>query len=239
MALAAEEAGYGAVWTFDHLAGSSLGGDTMLETFTLLGALAVATSTIELGTMVVNVHNRTPATLAVAAMSITAIADRPLHLGLGAGSRPGTRWSAEMDAIGQPIPATAAERHTRLVEVLDVLDRLADPERPPELATFPRPRHPMPVVLGVNGPALAALAGRRTDGVNVGWDHPRRDELFAVAVAAHGGRDGLELSTWATWSTDLLDPDHPTRRQMAGLDRLVLVVPAGVTPGDVSGRRPR
>ena len=99
----------------------------------------------------------------------------------------------------------------------------------------------MPVVLGANGPALAALAGRRADGVNVGWDHPRRDELLAAAVAARGGRrDGFELSTWTTWAPELLDPDQPQRRAMAaaGLDRLVLVVPAGVGPDDVSGRRP-
>ena len=219
LALAAETAGYGAVWTFDHLAGSSVRGSSMLETFTLLGALAVATSRIELGTMVVNVHNRTPATLAVAAASVEAIAERTVHLGLGAGSSPGSRWSAEMRAIGQPVIDTVAGRHARLAEVLDVIGRMYAPDRPAVLDTFPRPRRPIPVVIGATGPALAAFAGRRADGVNIGWDHPRRDELFAAAVDARGGRDGFELSTWLTWSADLLDPDH--RR----------------SPGDGPGRR--
>ena len=35
------------------------------------------------------------------------------------------------------------------------------------------------------------------------------------------------LTAWATWSPELLDPAHPTRREMAdrGLDRIVLAVP--------------
>lgn len=238
LALAAEEGGYGAMWTFDHLAGSSLRGTSMLETFTLLGALAVATSTIELGTMVVNVHNRTPATLAVAAASVVAIAQRPLHLGLGAGSPPDSRWSQEMRAVRQPVPATLAGRHARLVEALDVLGRMYDQDRPDELATFPLPVPRPTVLLGANGPTLAALAGHRADGVNVAWDHPRRDELLAIAVEASGGRTGFVLTTWATWSPDLLDPGGPRRLAMArcDLDRLVLVVPAGVTPEQLAQR---
>lgn len=227
-ALAAEAAGYGAVWAFDHLAGGSLRGDTMLETFTLLGALAATTATIELGTMVANVHHRTPAVLAVAVASLDAIADRQIHLGLGAGAAPASRWSAEMHAIGQPVAATMTERHERVVDTLDVLDRMYDPGRDDSLATFPLPRRRPRVLLGINGPALAELAGRRADGVNVGWDHPRRDELLDIALAARGERRGFVLTTWTRWTPELLDPDHPTRRAMAHLDRVVLVVPSTV-----------
>jgi alkanesulfonate monooxygenase SsuD/methylene tetrahydromethanopterin reductase-like flavin-dependent oxidoreductase (luciferase family) len=241
VALAAEEVGYGAVWTFDHLAGSSLRGDAMLETFTLLGALAAVTTRIELGAMVVNVHNRTPATLAVAAASVDAIADRTTRLGLGAGSSPTSRWSQEMRAVGQPVLATVADRHARLVETLDVIRRLHGPDRPPELATVPRPHHPLPVIVGVAGPALATLAGERADGVNVGWEHPRRDELLAAALTARGDRAGFVVSTWLVWAPDLLDPDSPRRRAMADadIDRVVLVLPGGVGSAEVSGRRPR
>jgi alkanesulfonate monooxygenase SsuD/methylene tetrahydromethanopterin reductase-like flavin-dependent oxidoreductase (luciferase family) len=238
LALAADGGQYGAVWAFDHLAGSSLRGASMMEAFTLLGALATVTSRLELGTMVANVHNRTPATLAVAAATVTAIAGRPVHLGLGAGSAPDSRWSAEMRAVGQPVPPTAAARHERLADVLDVLARLHDPDRPAELATFPLPRPRPTVLLGVNGPALATLAGQRADGVNVGWEHPRRDELLATAVAARGDRAGFLLTTWTTWAPELLDPDHPQRRAMAAcdLDRVVLVVPLGVAPDELVQR---
>jgi len=230
MALAAEAAGYGAVWVYDHLAGASIGGDTMLETFSFLGALAVCTSTIELGTLVVNVNNRSPGLLAVAAASIVAISGRPLHLGLGAGTSPTSRWAAEMHAVGQPIIETIAGRHAQLGAVLDVLDRVYDPHRPPELATFPLPVPRPVVIVGVNSVALATLAGARADGINVEWAGRRRDELLAAARAARGDRPGFLLTVWAYWSPDLVDPDSVERRAMAqcGIDRLVLVVPVGV-----------
>ena len=239
LALAAETAGYGAVWTFDHLAGSSLARGSMLETFTLLGALAVATSTIELGTMVANVHNRTPATLAVAAASVEAIADRTVHLGLGAGSSRDSRWSAEMPPSASPSSTpwpVATPGSPRSSTWSGACTRRTVPPRStrsPARGADPR-RH--------RRQRSDARGGRRpaADGVNVGWEHPRRDELFAAAVAARGGRRGFELSTWLTWSAGLLDPEHAVRQAMAraGVDRAVLVVPAGVRPDDVSGRRP-
>ena len=59
----AEERGFDTAWVFDHFDGSLLGGTTMLECFTLLGALAAATTTIGLGTLVANVANRHPCLL--------------------------------------------------------------------------------------------------------------------------------------------------------------------------------
>ena len=238
-AQAAEEAGYGAVWAFDHLAGAMLRGDTMLEAFTLLGALAASTTSIELGTMVANVNHRTPALLAVAAATLEAIAERQVHVGLGAGAAPDSRWSAEMRAIGQPVAATVAERHARVEATLDVFDTMFDPGRDDALATFPLPRRRPTVLLGVNGPSLAALAGRRADGVNVGWDHPRRDELFAIALAERAERRGFMVTTWTPWAPELLDPDHPTRRAMADLDRVVLVVPGHVGTAELATPLPR
>ena len=106
---------------------------------------------------------------------------------------------------------------------------------------WPRSRSPAtgrPSLLGVNGPSLAALAGRRADGVNVGWDHPRRDELFAVALAERAERRGFMLTTWTPWAPELLDPDHPTRRAMADLDRVVLVVPGHVGTAELAAPLP-
>lgn len=240
-ARAAEAAGYGALWTFDHLGGLSLRGDTMFESFTLLGALAASTATIELGVLVANVFNRTPALLGVAAATLEAIADRPVHLGLGAGAAPDSRWSAEMRAVGQPVAATVTARHQRVAETLDVLDRLYDPGRDTAVATFPLPRRRPTVVLGVNGVTLAELAGRRADGVNVGWAHPRRDELLDVARRARGDRPGFVVTTWLGWEPELLDPHHPTRQAMAErhLDRVVLTVPAAVPVSALEAPVPR
>lgn len=236
MALAAEAAGYRAVWAYDHLAGATIGGATMLETFSLLGAIAVTTTTIELGTLVVNVNNRTPALLAVAAASIVAISGRHLFLGLGAGTSPTSRWAAEMHAVGQPVIERMAERHARLGAVLDVLRRIYDPDRPPELATFPRPVPSPTVLVGVNSVALATLAGARADGVNVDWASPRRDDMLGAAIGARGARPGFVLTAWAYWSPELVDPDSSARRLMdeRGIDRVILVVPDRVGPGELA-----
>jgi alkanesulfonate monooxygenase SsuD/methylene tetrahydromethanopterin reductase-like flavin-dependent oxidoreductase (luciferase family) len=235
VALAAEAAGYGAVWAYDHLAGAPLNGDRMLETFTLLGALAVTTTTIELGTLVANVNNRTPALLAVAAASVVALSGRHMYLGLGAGTSPTSRWSGEMHVVGQPVLERLADRHAHLAAAIDVIERIYDPERPAELATFPFPSPRPTVLVGVNSVALATLAGHRTDGVNVEWTSPRRDELLDAALAARGDRRGLLLTAWAFWSPALVDPDGDERRAMVerGLDRLIVVMPPGVGPTEL------
>ena len=136
---AADTAGYGALWVFDHLAGEFFGGHSMHEAFALLGAVATATSSIELGMLVANVNNRSPATLAVSAATVQAIAGRPFHLGIGAGGPPDSPWSAEMRAVGQRVEPTLAGRHRLVEEALDTIDLLWAADRPPETATFPLP----------------------------------------------------------------------------------------------------
>ena len=190
--VAAESAGFGAAWVYDHLAGRSLGGQDMLEAFTLLGALAATTTSIGLGTMVANVTARDPGVLGVAAASVSAIADRPVLLGIGAGSSPQGRWAAEMHTVGRPVEPTMAGRHAVVERTLGLLDAMWSTDRGDEWESFPLPHHPVTVLVGLNSVALAELAGRRADGINVAWHHPRRDELIDAATAAHAasGRPG-------------------------------------------------
>jgi len=229
---AAESAGYGAVWVFDHLAGMALGGTSSFEAFTLLGALAASTTSIPLGSLVLNVFNRQPAVLAVGAASVTAVAGRQVLVGIGAGPPPTSRWAAELHAVGQPIEASLPRRHARVEQVIDVCERMWSPARDVDLATFPLPRPRPALHVGTNSTALATIAGRRADGIDVAWTHPRRDELFTAARRAHvaAGREPgtFTTTTWARWDDALLDSDNPTRRQMAtaGVDRLILVVPS-------------
>jgi hypothetical protein len=77
----------------------------------------------------------------------------------------------------------------------------------------------------VNSVELSTIAGRRAEGVNVAWGHPRRTELLAAATDAAAGRPFL-TTAWTRWSPELFDEEHPTRREMeaAGLDRIILVV---------------
>lgn len=223
--LRAEHAGFDAVWVFDHIAGVSLGGDRSLECFTWLGALAEATSTIELGVMVANAWNRQVGTLAVAAASVSAISDRRFLLGVGAGAAPNTRWAAEQHAVRAQLEDRIDDRHARVEELLDLTDEMWHPSRDERFASFPLPSPTPPRIVGVNSAALSTIAGRRAEGVNVAWNHPRRDEFLQTARGAAAGRPFI-TTAWVPWSPELLDADHPSRREMeaANLDRIILVV---------------
>jgi alkanesulfonate monooxygenase SsuD/methylene tetrahydromethanopterin reductase-like flavin-dependent oxidoreductase (luciferase family) len=224
---AADDAGYGALWVFDHLAGLSVNGTSMLEAFTLLGALAASTERVALGSLVINVAHREPAITAVGAASVQAIADRPVFLGLGAGASPDSPWAAELRAAGQPVEPSVERRHARVEAVIAACRSMWSPEREAALATFPQPLAPPQIHVGASGRALARLAGRLADGLNVPWAHPRRDELFAAAAAVDRlVPSPLVLTTYAAFDESWLDRGHPQRLGMAaaGIERLILLV---------------
>jgi alkanesulfonate monooxygenase SsuD/methylene tetrahydromethanopterin reductase-like flavin-dependent oxidoreductase (luciferase family) len=223
--LRAEQVGFDAVWVFDHIAGVSLGGDRSLECFTWLGALAEATSTIELGVMVANAWNRQVGTLAVAAASVSVISDRRFLLGVGAGTAPTSRWATEQHAVRAQLEDRLDDRHARVEELLDLTDEMWHSTRDERFASFTMPTPPPPRIVGVNSTALSTIAGRRAEGVNVAWNHPRRDEFLHTALAASVGRPFI-TTAWVPWAPELLDADHPARREMeaANLDRVILVV---------------
>jgi alkanesulfonate monooxygenase SsuD/methylene tetrahydromethanopterin reductase-like flavin-dependent oxidoreductase (luciferase family) len=221
----AERRGYGAVHVFDHLAGLPLEGHTMIECFSLLGALCEVTERVELGTMVANVWNRQAGTLVSAAASIAVMSGRRFQLGIGAGASPGTSWAVEQELVGAQLEPDLATRHARVEQVLDLTDELWSHDRDERLATFALP-HPRPVtIVGVNSVRLSRLAGRRADGINVQWRAPRRDEFLAAANDEAGTRAFLRTA-YTAYSPDLLDPEHPERRAMTErrIDRLVLAV---------------
>lgn len=235
--LAAEALGFAALWTFDHLAGVALGGTTMLECFTLLGALAELTTTIELGTLVANVWNREVGTLVSAAASVAIVSERPFHLGLGAGTSPTSRWAFEQHVVGRPLEASIDERHRRLEAALDLMDAEWASERDERFQTFPMPAHRPTRIVGVNSVRLSGIAGRRADGINMPWHHPRRDEFLATAQAEAEAAGRRVLRTvWTYFDEALFDPDHPDRLAMraAGIDRLIL---AELGPPRLVGRR--
>jgi alkanesulfonate monooxygenase SsuD/methylene tetrahydromethanopterin reductase-like flavin-dependent oxidoreductase (luciferase family) len=233
----AEAAGFGTAWVFDHFDGSMLrGSDTMLECFSLLGALAGATTRIALGSLVVNVANRPVGVMAGAAATVQTVSGGRFVLGLGAGAAPGTRWSAEHRRFGIGLGATMAGRRERLAAALDTLDELWSDDRAPDDQHYPLPRpHRPPVILGVNSEPLARLAGLRTDGVNVRSTHESLEPLLAAAFTGRAERGldtaGFDVSVWAEFDPALCDPDHPDRRRWAalGVTRLVLVC---LTPHD-------
>ena len=222
--IAAEQAGFGALWNLDHLSGSAFGSDSMMECFTSLAAWASVTTTIGLGTLVANVMNREPGLLANIVSSIQQISGDRLTLGIGAGAAPNTSFSAEQDALGISLLPKMTDRHNRLAEVVDIMRSIWAENRDERFAGFPRPMKQPPIIVGVNSMALARRAGEMTDGVNTRFNHPERAALIAAAREASGNRPDFDTSVWSWFEPEYADPAHPFHKELLaeGVTRLIM-----------------
>lgn len=232
--LRAEAEGFGTAWVFDHLCGAMLSGSRMLECFTLAGALAGVTSSIGIGTLVVNAANRPAGVTVAAAASVQEISGGRFVFGLGAGAAPGSTWSREHELLGIPLGDSMRLRHKNLIEVLDLCDAQWDPRRDAKWAGFPLPSPRPPVLLGVNSVALARVAGHRCDAINVRLDHPGIGEFFEAARAARAesarANTPLVLTAWTHLSSGSLDPDGAAHRRIAELGGDGLILVSGLSP---------
>src|SRR5947209_6156224 len=105
-ALTAEESGFNGLWTFDHFREPvAYEGRPTLECWTVLSALAEATSRLQLGPLVLNVANRKPGLLANMASTLQQVSGGRLVLALGAGGGANTPYTAEQEMLGQPVEA--------------------------------------------------------------------------------------------------------------------------------------
>src|SRR5947209_19679761 len=114
-----EEAGFEAAWVFDHF--TPLYGDRKgpcLEGWTLLAALAAATSRIRLGVLVSGVTYRHPSILATEAITVDHVSGGRLEIGMGAAWHEG-----EHQELGIPFPALR-ERAERLEEAVRLMRAL-------------------------------------------------------------------------------------------------------------------
>jgi alkanesulfonate monooxygenase SsuD/methylene tetrahydromethanopterin reductase-like flavin-dependent oxidoreductase (luciferase family) len=114
----AEALGAHTAWTYDHLTWRDLRDGPWYSALPLLTAVAGATTTVRLGTLVTSPNFRHPVTLAKEVMTIDDLSGGRLTLGIGAG---GAGWDA--GALGQE-PWSPGERTGRFVEFVDQLDRL-------------------------------------------------------------------------------------------------------------------
>ena len=224
----AETNSYSTLWVADHLSGEVMNAPSMPECFTLLGALAAITSTINIGPLVANVGNRHPGVLANAAATVQNISGGRLVLGLGAGASPTSTFAAEQLALGITLPTTMIERHAKLEHTLDVLDEIWSPTRDQKFATFEMPCKLPPRILGVNSTALAKIAGMRTDGINIRSSHPQRAEILRVAqdAATAAGKSDFIVSVWDWFDEALLDPTSAVCKELAseGVNRIILLM---------------
>jgi F420-dependent oxidoreductase-like protein len=162
-AQAGEAAGFTSLWVMDHFWQlPALGGESqpMLEGYTLLGALATQTRTVNLGTLVAGVTYRNPALLAKMVTTLDVISRGRAVLGIGAA------WhDTEHEALGFAFPS-ARERLDRLEEALRICRAMFREESPSYDGRFYRIRHAtnVPRPLRPGGPPILVGGGgeRRT-----------------------------------------------------------------------------
>jgi alkanesulfonate monooxygenase SsuD/methylene tetrahydromethanopterin reductase-like flavin-dependent oxidoreductase (luciferase family) len=180
----AEALGYEAVYV-THIAGR--------ESLTVLTAYALATSSIRLGTGVVPIYTRTPATMAQTAATIDELSGGRLTLGLGVSHRPVVEaWH------GQTIDRPVAEMREYVAIVRAIL-RGDDPPDGEKWRTSFRllglsPCPQLPIYIAALSPAMLRLAGEVADGVLLWLCNPSyiRDVVIPE-VRAGRERAGLTL----------------------------------------------
>jgi F420-dependent oxidoreductase-like protein len=172
-AIAAEDAGWDGVWTWDHL--MAIFGpweQPIFEGWMVLSALGPLTSRLRLGLMVGANTFRNPGLTAKLATTLDHVSNGRAVLGIG-----GAWFEREHDAYGIDFGASVGERLDRLDEAVMLMRRLLDGERFSHEGRFytlhdalcaPRPiQHKLPILVGGSGPrkTLRTVA-LRADGWN-------------------------------------------------------------------------
>jgi F420-dependent oxidoreductase-like protein len=152
----AEEAGFSSIWVpqipdeFDALTAATL--------------IGLATSRIEVGTAVIPVQPRHPIALAQQALSVQAVLQGRLALGLGVSHH----WIVD-EMLGLPYerPAATLRAHLDVLEralagpgPVDVENELFRVHNPLDIADV----GPTPILIAALGPVMLRICGERTDG---------------------------------------------------------------------------
>jgi alkanesulfonate monooxygenase SsuD/methylene tetrahydromethanopterin reductase-like flavin-dependent oxidoreductase (luciferase family) len=225
-AMAAEGEGFDGVWLYDHLAGSVHGQKWVLECWTTLTALAVSVPRISIGSLVLNVANRDPGTLAVMAATLQEVSGGRLLLGLGAGGGRDTPYRSEQEALGRPVPGDIRRRQAVQDAIAALRSAWSGTVR--GVGGFLRPDPAPPILLGAFGPKMAELAGRVADGINLP-SGPGLPRLLEVARAARAACGQEPSSLIVTVSTDLAGPALE-RLSGLGVDRAIAFVGPPIAP---------
>jgi 5,10-methylenetetrahydromethanopterin reductase len=194
----AEDLGFSCVW---------IGDSQMIwrEAYVILGAAAMATTTITLATGVTNPVTRDPAVVAAAMATLEEMVPGRARLGIGLGD-------SSVETLGRT-PARLAEMELALKEIRALVagETVNHPlSQAPIHLTYTAEGTHVPAYLAVSGPRIHRLAGKVADGaiVLVGIDplflQAARAELEGGAAAA--GRDlraeGFRVVCWTPCSID-------------------------------------
>jgi len=199
VATAAEAADLDSIWVFDHLLFRDDGETTGIhECWTVLAALAEATSRVELGTIVMCTSFRNAALLAKMAATLDHVSDGRLILGIGCG------WhDPEYEAFGYPTDHKVG----RFEEALTIIRSLIREGRADldgrwmtakDAALIPPARSDLPILIAAKRPRMLELTARHADAWNLAW-FGAPDERWAgarealAAACAAVGRDPATL----------------------------------------------
>jgi alkanesulfonate monooxygenase SsuD/methylene tetrahydromethanopterin reductase-like flavin-dependent oxidoreductase (luciferase family) len=187
-AMCAERDGFDSVWVYDHLLFRWENRPTygIWESWSVLSALAEATSRVELGALVLCTAFRNPGLLAKMADAVDEISNGRLILGLGAG------WhKPEFVAFGYPFDHLVSrfEESLRIVAPLlrtGAVDFRGTYESAIDCVSLPRGPRPdgPPILVGASGPRMLRLTAEIADAWNTCW-LARADELPERAAKLH------------------------------------------------------
>jgi probable F420-dependent oxidoreductase len=202
----ADEAGFDHCWAFDHLVSLDSSGRPRLlfEGWSLVAAMAVATTRVRIGLLVGGMTYRHPALLAKIAVTADHLSAGRLEFGIGAGWAERERSMLGIDdshAVG------------RFREGLDILELLWSGERvnyegrhfhlrDATVAPAPVQRPRPPLWIGAGGPQMLRITAQRGDVWNPSGEH-FEDALKAAdqlgQLCAESGRDSASIR----WSTQI------------------------------------
>jgi F420-dependent oxidoreductase-like protein len=200
----AEDSGFDTVLVMDHfyqLPGIGDPGNAMLECYTTLGALATATSTVQLSALVTGNTYRNPAVLAKTVTTLDVVSGGRAILGIGAGW-----YEKEHLEFGIEF-GTFTERFERLEEALQIVGPMLRGEEPTFSGSWyhvenalnnPRLRPSIPIMLGGSGEQktfrLAALYADHMNIICGRQDVPRKVAALRQRCE-EAGRDPGTLPT--------------------------------------------
>lgn len=199
VALEAEAAGLDSVWVYDHLLFRFDGETTGIhECWTILAAIAEATSRVELGTIVMCTGFRNPALLAKMAATLDHLSGGRLILGIGCG------WhDPEYEAFGFPTDHKVGRFEEALTVIRGLIrDGRADLAGRWVAATdavlIPPARPDLPILIAAKRPRMLDLTARHADAWNLAWFGEPDERLATVraelaAACQRVGRDPATL----------------------------------------------
>ncbi len=204
----AEARGFDTVWSAE-----AYGSDAL----TPLAWWGAATERLGLGTSICQISARTPAAMAMAAITMDHLSDGRFRLGLGAsGPQVVEGW------YGQPYPKPLA----RTREYVEIIRRIVARDVPVEFhgehyhlpykggadlgkalkSTVHPVRTDIPIYLGAEGPKNVAMTGEIADGWLPLFFSPADDDFYRTALAEGMARDGARHTSLDTFDVQAVVP---------------------------------